>query len=684
MRPRTIIYIFVICSVFSSRAQNTHKESSDSHQLSFENIRLEFPNIQPEVFELLDLDRKGLENVKKFYGEGNYNAAAKALLNYYKSRTFVNHPDVDLQNIRISKEEQKWADESLTHRFFAHKGYQPSLFYGEDIDWTHWPVKDNELRWQLHRHKWWSPMGKAYRVSKDEKYAKEWVFQYLDWIEKNPYMEKENPEKNNLSGKEAREIENMRFAWRPLEVSHRLQDQTWQFMYFLPSPHFTPEFLTVFLANYHRHAELILENYSERGNHLLFEAQRVIYAGAFFPEFKDAQKWRKSGIETLNNEVNVQVFNDGFQYELDLHYHLASINIFIKALRMADVNGFRSEFPQSYLDTLERMIMALIDVSFPDYTMPCFSDAKAVNKRQMVNNFKDWTTLFPENPYIQYMASEGKEGRKPDHLSKMYGDAGFYILRNGWKEESTVMVVKAGPPAFWHNQPDNGTFELYIRGRNFFPDAGSYVYGGDEEVLKERNWFRQTRVHNTLTIDGKNMEETNSTCLLWDISNNNVQKLVVENQGYPDLKHRRTIFFVDNTFFVIVDDAIGTARGDVSAHYHMSEGEMALDHKNKRLTTRYRDGNNIVVQGFSPESIQMEEEESWVSYEYRQKNRRTGFAYKTRKQSDHTTSVVTVIHPFSKKAPDITAKYLNAGNNEKGVQIALTINKQKYDLYAKW
>ena len=37
-------------------------------------------------------------------------------------------------------------------------------------------------------------MGKAYRISGDEKYAKEWAFQYIDWIKKNPLvkMEKEN------------------------------------------------------------------------------------------------------------------------------------------------------------------------------------------------------------------------------------------------------------------------------------------------------------------------------------------------------------------------------------------------------------------------------------------------------------------------------------------------------------
>ena len=31
-------------------------------------------------------------------------------------------------------------------------------------------------------------MGKAYRISGDEKYAKEWVHQYMDWVQKNPLV----------------------------------------------------------------------------------------------------------------------------------------------------------------------------------------------------------------------------------------------------------------------------------------------------------------------------------------------------------------------------------------------------------------------------------------------------------------------------------------------------------------
>ena len=42
-------------------------------------------------------------------------------------------------------------------------------------------------------------MGKAYRISGDEKYAKEWAHQYIDWIKKNPLVKMDKKEYELLS-----------------------------------------------------------------------------------------------------------------------------------------------------------------------------------------------------------------------------------------------------------------------------------------------------------------------------------------------------------------------------------------------------------------------------------------------------------------------------------------------------
>ena len=62
-----------------------------------------------------------------------------------------------------------------------------------------------------------------------------------------------------------------------------------------------------------------------------------------------------------------------------------------------------------------------------------------------------------------------------------------------------------------HDQPDNGTFELYAYGRWLMPDTGFYTYGHDAEA---RAWHRQTRVHQTLTLDEKNSTDAGRH-LLW-------------------------------------------------------------------------------------------------------------------------------------------------------------------------
>jgi heparan-sulfate lyase len=647
-------------------------------------ISLKSQNLDNSVFSLLNLDYKGLEEVKKLHESGKDTEACAALLSYYKNRASILNPDLNLNRISISKEEQGWADDAMEHKFFSHEGFKPSLFYGKDIDWNYWPVKDNELRWQLHRLKWFIPMGKAFRLTGDEKWAQEWVFQYLDWIKKNPLIEKKRAA--NLTKEQAMkednkvDLDNMRYAWRPLEVSNRLQNQYAYFQLFNSSKNFTPEFFSVFLANNYKHANYIINNYSEQGNHLLFEAQRILYAGILFPEFKDAPKWRKSAIDILNREMDVQIYDDGMQNELDPMYHLAMINVFNKALNMADINGYRSEFPQKYKDVIEKMIAAYYGILLPDLSMPMFSDTHEMKASEVIKNSKDWAKLFPVNQQIRFFATEGKEGTAPASSLIAMKNAGFYSLRSGWDKEATAMVYKGGPAGEWHCQLDNGTFNLMAKGRNFFPDAGSYSYGGDDEVMKMRNWFRQTKVHNTLTLNDKNLEKADTKCLLWK-SDKNVDMLVTENPSYHNLSHRRSVFFVDKKFYVIVDEAVGDAKGKVAIHYQMCEGDVKLDLDAQKAFSNFNDGNNLIVKTFSDQKQSMTEEEGWVSYESKVKKTRKAFAFNVDKQTDKPVRYITVILPIenAQKAPEIKAAF-QKNYSESELLVSLKIGKQSYKL----
>ncbi|MDE5636544.1 MAG: heparinase II/III family protein [Alistipes sp.] len=617
---KLLLALFAVAAVFAASAQNDNAS----------------------LYELLDLDRPGLEKVRAAVAKGNIKAADKELQKYFRNRSGITLTDIDKSNVTVNKNEKKWAEDSFEHKFYAHKGYE-SFDYGKDIDWRLWPVRDNELRWQLHRHYWFIPLAKLYYTTKEPRYIDAWIEHYTDWVKKNPLVDIDALRRSGASDDVVKaEQENNRFVWRPLETSRRMQDQLVQFELTIESPRFTADFLNLFLRMYHFHADYIINHYSKQGNHLLFEAQRMVYAGIYFPEFKDAAKWRQSGIDILNREIGVQVYDDGMQFELDYGYHVASIEVFLKALRMAKANGFESDFPESYIRTVEKMTTITYNMTFPDYTQPLFSDHRMTEASAIRRNFRTWAALF-DDAQLLWMASEGRKGVKPDYTSRAFLTSGFFVMRSGWDKNATVAVFKAGPPAFWHNQPDNGTFEYWHRGRNFFPDSGSYVYEGDKEVTAQRAWHRQTRVHNTLTLDGRNLETTDSKTLKWETSDS-LTVLVTENQSYADLRHRRSVFFLDGEVMVIADEATGAAAGQLAVHFNLCPGKLEVE-RGGVVRTTFSDGNNIRIKTLCYSRAGLTMDEGWVSPRYREREKRPTFAVTADKASEKDVLFISVIAP---------------------------------------
>ncbi|WP_173969602.1 heparin-sulfate lyase HepC [Flavobacterium bizetiae] len=628
-------------------------------------------SINKESFDAVNLSYPGLEKVNQLYKSGKYNDAAEALLTYYRNRKNIKNPDFNIgdearfRGKDIGKANQEKADNALLHLFKPQKGY--GFFdYGKDINWDYWPVKDNEVRWQLHRVTWWSSMGMAYRSSGDEKYAKEWIFQFRDW------------EKKNYLGRSA---ENDQIAWRPLEVSERIQIFPGIFNLFVVSSHFTPAFLMEFLNSLSKQTDYIPKHYSKEGNHLLFEAQRVLGAGASFPELKQAEEWRKSGIEILNREIKLQVFEDGVQWELSPTYHVACIEIFLKAYNSAKMAGVEKEFPDTYIKTIEKMIVATANISFPDYNNPMFGDSWPIEKNARIKQFAGWSKLFPDNGLIKYFATDGVDGKLPN-LSNALPNGGFYTFRNGWNDKSTVMILKAGPPAEFHAQPDNGTFELWVNGRNFMPDTGCYLYSGDAEVTKMRNWFRQTRVHNTLTLNNENMIITKAQQNKWKTAKN-LDILTYTNPSYTDLEHQRSILFINEKYFLIIDKAIGKATGNLGVHFQLKEDSKPVyNTTNNSVYTTYEDENNLLIQSLNTDKIVLKEEEGKVSYVYAKEMARPAFVFEKPKNDAATQQFISIVYPYNgNKTPEISLQP-NAGNDfEKGnINLTITIDGKKSEI----
>lgn len=98
------------------------------------------------------------------------------------------------------------------------------------------------------------------------------------------------------------------YAWRPIDVAYRVENQCDLLYYFMQSTSFTPQLLSKFLANLAEQAEHIKAHYSEDADTKATEAHAVFRAGTIFPEMKKAEEWVESGSGSMNEGIDASVF----------------------------------------------------------------------------------------------------------------------------------------------------------------------------------------------------------------------------------------------------------------------------------------------------------------------------------------------------------------------------------------
>lgn len=580
-----------------------------------------------EVFSLLDLDRPGLEQVKFRCEKEQWDKAAGALLDYYRSRQAVHIPGQE--SCEASEDDFLKADDALRHSF--HVLPDTVWNYGRNIDWAYWPVKDIEMRVQLHRQGWWTSLGKAYRTSGEEKYAREYVYELRDWVKKNPYKPFRIDQAGTVSsGSIDIDAPNECFAWRPLEVGIRLLRWPRQFALLKDSKNFTPAFLLEFLKAYHQNASVLMETFSPSGNHLIHQSSGILRAGICFPEFKEAEAWVKAGVQNLNKEISRQSYPDGCHFELDPGYHIGFVESYNDAIQVALRNGRGDLFPQALLEQLVRMTNYYLDYRYPDGTHPCFSDARRHDD-------------LANRELLEAVDRYCNDHVIPSANTSGHPDTGFYTFRNGRRAESIIMPVKATERGMWHAQPDFGTFELWAYGKILMPDAGSYTYSGDAEIERQRAYFKATARHNALTLDDRDYDAPQPRVLEW---NPQEGRLCVEHEAYEGLTRRRSIHFVDGAYFVVVDEVSGPATGRLTLRNCLGGGVLSETSPGRYL---YRDGEaglDISVTG--PEGSSLSIDRDWYSEAMHEKRERPVIRLDVPRTADSGVQrFVTVLRPFS-------------------------------------
>ena len=88
--------------------------------------------IDEKLFAVINLDYPGLEKAKEFYNSGKYYYAVNELLEYYRNRTSVINPNIQLMNTPITASELNIADQALENRFYV-RGFAERVEDGKEI-----------------------------------------------------------------------------------------------------------------------------------------------------------------------------------------------------------------------------------------------------------------------------------------------------------------------------------------------------------------------------------------------------------------------------------------------------------------------------------------------------------------------------------------------------------------------
>lgn len=625
--------------------------------------RVKFRSLPPsELLAKLNLDQPDLAVVKQATDRGDQTGAWQALLDYYRNRyprptdaegvavatpgTHLN-AKAALAQAEVQKAIQT-ADDVVRH--VLQWGPYPPADYGSVMNWEWDPAGDIEWVAAVYRFYWARPLVTAFAATGDEQYAQAFVELTSDWIAKHPLEENEktHPVYTEWHG----------FAWLDLQTGIRATQLCSAFRTLVHAQAFTPSFLATFLASLYDHQVKTAQLPMGRiHNKAIFEQRGFVNVAYTFPEFKETRAWLELAMERTHENFLAQTTSDGVQREWSGGYHLGVLSDAVEISSRMDACGV--PVPEAFRERIHKLYDYIYGIATPDLGFPMFGDTA----RPLVTD-PDRATWPLYAPLVEATAHFGDPryaararldlDQLPAPESHAFPEAGMYALRNGWGTDQIYLALHCSPPAISsHDQPDNGTFELYAYGRWLMPDTGFYTYGHDPVG---RAWHRQTQVHQTLTLDGQDSQEAPRQ-LLWH-SEAAFDVVAVENHSYPTLTHRRTVWFVNKMepgrgFFVLLDEALGDAAGQLDLHFQFAPGVLAFDPVTGHATTTFADAN-VLVQPDPAHLRTASQSDGWFAWQYGSRTPRPAIRYQLKQQAP--AAFLTLLAPYQgETAPAVVA-----------------------------
>jgi len=496
-------------------------------QLYYHTVKyLRFRQINSRLWFLLrvQLYRRISRFINRFYDRKTYHAKVNpAWLLKKQSITYL------LQKDRKTIEER--AEEILLNKF---RFLNTEIQFNQEIDWRI-PQVSKLWRYNLHYFDYAQDLGLFYQSTGCDEACGKFKSLALDWIAQN-----------NIGQSE---------GWEAYPVSLRIVNWIFAFHLFAEKINADSEFHKRLLKSLFKHSLFLERNleYHICGNHLIKNAKALTFAGLFF-QGREADLWYKKGTSLLWKELQEQILPDGGHFERTPMYHLIVLQDYLEIYLLLRDNN--RDVPSYVEDKIKSMLTFLVKILQPDENIPLSNDSAfeiSIHPKALL--------AVGNSLFGQISADEKKASFALD-------SSGYYVIRD--KSREKYLIIDCGkicpdylPP---HAHADTLSYELSIGNERIIVDSGVYEYTSG----RWRDFFRSTRAHNTVVVDGLNQSDVWGsfraghrafpTDVKW-IVKDDVIFFEGGHDGYlkqMGVLHKRRVIFVDNDFWLILDELDGT------------------------------------------------------------------------------------------------------------------------------
>lgn len=416
-------------------------------------------------------------------------------------------------------------------------------------------VEDIKYTWEPARFNWAITLSKAYYLNGDERCAAAF-WQYFEEFSRF------NPVNRGLNWTSAQEVSLRMLAL--IVSAHLLMD----------SPQSNPQRMKSLCVSIADHASRIPPTISyakaQHNNHLFSEAVGLYTAALFLPNHPQAGRWRDKGLRWFNQTVKTQIGVDGTYAQHSTNYHRMMLMLALwMQLLLEKNNRILEDEVLNKLAAASQWLALRLDRSsgqVPNlghndgsHVLPlsnaAYNDYRPVV--QAASRAFQASAALPAGPWddlcLWLDIPIQSRANRPPSLAKAQDQL---ILGSPQNWAALRAVQFTSRPA----HADQLHVDIWHHGLNLAMDAGTFQYNAPPPW---ENALAGTKVHNTLTINGKD-QMTRAGKFLWldwaqaQVQNCTSESITALHNGYRKLGllHRRTLQKGNSNSWVITDELL--------------------------------------------------------------------------------------------------------------------------------